>query len=152
MTGKIYVQAQKCQWKLFAEALPLIWRRRERILADARLFGSLTPMRILMACVSMKDSGPYGCGGPGMNRIRGALHAHMLEMRRADADLFLLRIAAERPQQPLGRMHRMRLPTAPRRRRQFRTPCFTDHAYRQRVSASAEGRCLVGERSHGTSK
>lgn len=47
---------------LFAEAVPLIWRQRERILADPQLFGVLTPMRIRMAYVSMKDSGPYPLG------------------------------------------------------------------------------------------
>lgn len=47
---------------LFAESVPLIWRQRERILADPQLFGARTPMRIRMAYVSMKDSGPYPLG------------------------------------------------------------------------------------------
>ena len=47
---------------LFAESLPLIWRQRERILADPQLFGVRTPMRIRMAYVSMRDSGPYPMG------------------------------------------------------------------------------------------
>lgn len=47
---------------LFAKSVPLIWRQRERILADPQLFGVLTPMRIRMAYVSMKDSGPYPLG------------------------------------------------------------------------------------------
>lgn len=59
MTEKMDKQAQERQWELFAEAVPLIWRHRERILADPRLFGARTPMCIRMAYVSMKDSGPY---------------------------------------------------------------------------------------------
>lgn len=47
---------------LFAASVPLIWRQRERILADPQLFGARTPMRIRMAYVSMKDSGPYPLG------------------------------------------------------------------------------------------
>lgn len=47
---------------LFAESVPLIWRQRERILADPQLFGARTPMRIRMAYVSMRDSGPYPLG------------------------------------------------------------------------------------------
>ena len=47
---------------LFAESVPLIWRQRERILADPQLFGVRTPMRIRMAYVSMRDSGPYPMG------------------------------------------------------------------------------------------
>lgn len=47
---------------LFAESVPLIWRQRERILTDLQLFGARTPMRIRMAYVSMKDSGPYPLG------------------------------------------------------------------------------------------
>lgn len=47
---------------LFAESVPLIWRQRERILADPQLFGVRTPMRIRMAYVSMMDSGPYPLG------------------------------------------------------------------------------------------
>lgn len=47
---------------LFAASVPLIWRHRERILADPQLFGARTPMRIRMAYVSMKDSGPYPLG------------------------------------------------------------------------------------------
>lgn len=47
---------------LFAESVPLIWRQRERILADPQLFGVRTPLRIRMAYVSMKDSGPYPLG------------------------------------------------------------------------------------------
>lgn len=47
---------------LFAESVPLIWRQRERILADPQLFGVRTPMRICMAYVSMRDSGPYPLG------------------------------------------------------------------------------------------
>ena len=47
---------------LFAESVPLIWRQRERILADPQLFGVRTPMRIRMAYVSMRDSGPYPRG------------------------------------------------------------------------------------------
>ena len=47
---------------LFAESVPLIWRQRERILADPQLFGVRTPMRIRMAYVSMRDSGPYPLG------------------------------------------------------------------------------------------
>lgn len=47
---------------LFAESVPLIWRQRERILANPQLFGARTPMRIRMAYVSMKDSGPYPLG------------------------------------------------------------------------------------------
>lgn len=47
---------------LFAESVPLIWCQRERILADPQLFGARTPMRIRMAYVSMKDSGPYPLG------------------------------------------------------------------------------------------
>ena len=55
-------QAQERQWELFAEAVPLIWQQRERILTDLQLFGARTPMRIRMAYVSMKDSGPYQLG------------------------------------------------------------------------------------------
>lgn len=62
MTEKMDKQAQERQWELFAEAVPLIWRHRERILADLQLFGARTPMRIRMAYVSMKDSGPYPLG------------------------------------------------------------------------------------------
>lgn len=62
MTGKMDKQTQERQWELFAEAVPLIWRQRERILADPQLFGARTPMRIRMAYVSMKDSGPYPLG------------------------------------------------------------------------------------------
>lgn len=47
---------------LFAASVPLIWRHRERILADPQLFGVRVPMRIRMAYVSMKDSGPYPLG------------------------------------------------------------------------------------------
>lgn len=47
---------------LFAESGPLIWHHRDRILADPQLFGARTPMRIRMAYVSMKDSGPYPLG------------------------------------------------------------------------------------------
>ena len=47
---------------LFAESVPLIWLQRERILADPQLFGVRTPMRIRMAYVSMRDSGPYPLG------------------------------------------------------------------------------------------
>lgn len=47
---------------LFAASVPLIWRQRERILADPQLFGARTPMRIRIAYVSMKDSGPYPLG------------------------------------------------------------------------------------------
>lgn len=47
---------------LFAESVPLIWRQRERILADPQLFGARTPMRIRMAYVSMRNSGPYPLG------------------------------------------------------------------------------------------
>ena len=47
---------------LFAESVPLIGRQRERILADPQLFGVRTPMRIRMAYVSMRDSGPYPLG------------------------------------------------------------------------------------------
>lgn len=47
---------------LFAESVPLIWRQRERILADPQLFEARTPMRIRMAYVSMMDSGPYPLG------------------------------------------------------------------------------------------
>lgn len=47
---------------LFAESVPLIWRQREWILADPQLFGVRTPMRIRMAYVSMRDSGPYPLG------------------------------------------------------------------------------------------
>ncbi len=47
---------------LFAESVPLVWHHRERILADPQLFGARTPMRIRMAYVSMKDSGPYPLG------------------------------------------------------------------------------------------
>lgn len=47
---------------LFAESVPLIWRQRERILADPQLFGVRTPMRIRMAYASMRDSGPYPLG------------------------------------------------------------------------------------------
>lgn len=54
-------QEQRLQ-NLFAESVPLIWRQRERILADPQLFGARTPMRIRMAYVSMKDSGPYPLG------------------------------------------------------------------------------------------
>ena len=126
---------------LFAESVPLIWRQRERILADPQLFvdegfGTLSA----------------GRGGPSMDRIRGALHARMPEMRRTDADLLLLGVTVERPQQPFGHLHRMRLSATSRRRGQFRTPRLADHAYCQPVSGSAGGRCLVGERSHGTSK
>lgn len=62
MTGKTDKQTYERQWELFAEAVPLIWRQRERILADPQLFGARTPMRIRMAYVSMKDSGPYPLG------------------------------------------------------------------------------------------
>ena len=62
MTEKMDKQAQERQWELFAEAVPLIWRHRERILADLQLFGARTPMRIRMAYVSMQDSGPYPLG------------------------------------------------------------------------------------------
>lgn len=47
---------------LFAASVPLIWRQRERILADPQLFGARTPMRIRMAYVSMRNSGPYPLG------------------------------------------------------------------------------------------
>lgn len=47
---------------LFAASVPLIWCHRERILADPQLFGARTPMRIRMAYVSMKDTGPYPLG------------------------------------------------------------------------------------------
>ena len=47
---------------LFAESVPLIWRQRERILTDPKLFGAHTPMRIRMAYVSMRNSGPYPLG------------------------------------------------------------------------------------------
>ena len=47
---------------LFAESVPLIWRQRERILADPQLFVVRTPMRIRIAYVSMRDSGPYPLG------------------------------------------------------------------------------------------
>lgn len=47
---------------LFAASVPLFWHHRERILADPQLFGTRTPMRIRMAYVSMKDSGPYPLG------------------------------------------------------------------------------------------
>lgn len=47
---------------LFAESVPLIWRQRERILADPQLFGARTPMRIRMAYVSMRNSEPYPLG------------------------------------------------------------------------------------------
>lgn len=47
---------------LFAESVSLVWHQRERILADPQLFGARTPMRIRMAYVSMKDSGPYPLG------------------------------------------------------------------------------------------
>lgn len=47
---------------LFAKSVPLIWRQRERILADPQLFGARTPIRIRMAYVSMRDSGPYPLG------------------------------------------------------------------------------------------
>lgn len=47
---------------LFAASVPLVWHHRERILADPQLFGARTPMRIRMAYVSMKDSGPYPLG------------------------------------------------------------------------------------------
>ena len=101
-----------------------------------------------------EEFGPLsaGRGGPGMDRIRGALHARMPEMRRTDADLLLLGVTVERPQQPFGHLHRMRLSTTPRRRRQFRTPCFTDHAYCQPISGSAGGRCAVTRRGHQPSK
>lgn len=62
MTEKTDKQTHERQWELFAEAVPLIWHQRERILADPQLFGVLTPMRIRMAYVSMKDSGPYPLG------------------------------------------------------------------------------------------
>lgn len=62
MAEKMDKQAQERQWNLFAEAVPLIWRHREQILADPQLFGARTPMRIRMAYVSMKDSGPYPLG------------------------------------------------------------------------------------------
>ena len=54
-------EEQRLQY-LFAESVPLIWRQRERILTDPQLFGARTPMRIRMAYVSMKDSGPYPLG------------------------------------------------------------------------------------------
>lgn len=47
---------------LFAASVPLVWHHRERILADPQIFGARTPMRIRMAYVSMKDSGPYPLG------------------------------------------------------------------------------------------
>ena len=59
MTERTDKQAQELQWDLFAQAVPLIRRHRERILADPQLFGARTPMRIRMAYVSMQDSGPY---------------------------------------------------------------------------------------------
>lgn len=62
MIEKMDKQAQERQWNLFAEAVPLIWRHREQILTDPQLFGARTPMRIRMAYVSMKDSGPYPLG------------------------------------------------------------------------------------------
>ena len=62
MTEKTDKQTHERQWELFAEAVPLIWHQRERILADLQLFGARTPMRIRMAYVSMKDSGPYPLG------------------------------------------------------------------------------------------
>lgn len=62
MTEKTDKQTHERQWELFAEAVPLIWQQRERILTDLQLFGARTPMRIRMAYVSMKDSGPYPLG------------------------------------------------------------------------------------------
>ena len=62
MTEKKDKQTHERQWELFAEAVPLIWHQRERILTDPQLFGARTPMRIRMAYVSMKDSGPYPLG------------------------------------------------------------------------------------------
>lgn len=62
MTEKTDKQTHERQWELFAEAVPLIWQQRERILTDLQLFGARTPMRIRMAYVSMKNSGPYPLG------------------------------------------------------------------------------------------
>lgn len=62
MTEKKDKQTHERQGELFAEAVPLIWHQRERILADPQLFGARTPMRIRMGYVSMKDSGPYPLG------------------------------------------------------------------------------------------
>ena len=62
MTEKTDKQTHERQWELFAEAVPLIWQQRERILTDLQLFGARTPMRIRMAYVSMQDSGPYPLG------------------------------------------------------------------------------------------
>lgn len=62
MTEKTDKQTHERQWERFAEAVPLIWQQRERILTDLQLFGARTPMRIRMAYVSMKDSGPYPLG------------------------------------------------------------------------------------------
>lgn len=62
MTQNTNKQEQERQWNLFGEAVPLIWRHREGILADPQLFRARTPMRIHMAYVLMKDSGPYPLG------------------------------------------------------------------------------------------
>lgn len=62
MAERMDKQAQERQWNLFAEAVPLFWHHRDRILADPQLFGARTPIHIRMAYVSMKDSGPYPLG------------------------------------------------------------------------------------------
>ena len=62
MAERMDKQAQERQWNLFAEAVPLFWHHRDRILADPQLFGARTPIHIRMAYVAMKVSGPYPLG------------------------------------------------------------------------------------------
>lgn len=47
------------QWELFADAVPLIWRHRRRILADPQLAAVLTPMRVVAAYTAIRHGGPY---------------------------------------------------------------------------------------------
>lgn len=50
------------QWELFADAVPLIWRHRQRILADPQLAAVRTPMRVVAAYTALPNSGPYPLG------------------------------------------------------------------------------------------
>lgn len=55
-------QEEQRLWELFAVSVPLFWHHRKRILTDPELFGARTPMRINMAYIAMKNSGPYPLG------------------------------------------------------------------------------------------
>lgn len=50
------------QWELFADAVPLIWRHRQRILADPQLAAVRTPMRVVAAYTAIRHGGPYPLG------------------------------------------------------------------------------------------